>query len=330
MKCVRVREGVKESTGLYIHEEPIPTPNDDQVLIKVYAAGVNRADIVQRKGMYPPPTGASDIIGLEVAGIVESVGAKVTEWKKGDRVMSLLDGGGYAEYALAHRGVIMRVPDNLSFELAACLPEVYMTAFQTAFYIGKVDKLKRKTVLIHAAASGVGTALVQLCVAAGVQNIIATCSSGKIQQVKDLGATLVIDRQTDWAKTITDTVGGVDFILDPVGKDYFEKNITLMNPDAQFVGIASMSGAQSNIDLGVLLRKRLTVQYSTLRARSAEYKTDLVSELVKWTDNLKMFQDGRLKPVLSETYNLEDVAKAHDFMESNGNVGKIILRVAEE
>jgi tumor protein p53-inducible protein 3 len=330
MRAVRVKENVKDSSSLYINDkEPIPTPKDDQVLIKVHAAGLNRADVSQRMGAYPPPPGASDILGLEVAGVIEQVGPNVTNWKKGDRVMALLDGGGYAEYAIAHKGTVMPVPGDLSLEEAAAIPEVFLTAYQTAFFIGKVDQLKRKNVLVHAAASGVGTALIQLCKVSGVENIVATCSKQKIEQVSELGATLVIDRAQEWDKKIIESIKGVDFILDPVGKDYFNKNLNVMNADALVVGIAVMSGAQvENVDLSIMLRKRLTVLYSTLRARTKEYKQELVESFVKWTHDLRMFENGSLKPITAKVFNIEQVAQAHDYMESNSNVGKIILRIA--
>ncbi|KAL0482317.1 quinone oxidoreductase [Acrasis kona] len=335
MRAVRVKEGSTEATALYINDnEPKPSPSHDQILIKVYAAGLNRADVSQRKGAYPPPPGVTTILGMEVAGIVDEVGPNAEDkWTKGDRVMALIDGGGYAEYATAHKNNTMKIPENLNFVEACCIPEVYLTAYQASIFIGKIQEQNRKKVLIHAAASGVGTALIQICRNAKVEQIFATCSSGKLPAVKELGADVALDRNGDWEKELLSKTEhkGVDFVLDPVGKNYFNKNINVMALDALLVGIAMMSGTVvENFDIAPLLRKRLTIQYSTLRSRPVQYKNALVKSFVEWTDNLKMFEDGRMKPVLDTVFNFEDVVKAHQHMESNVTIGKTILKLVHK
>jgi len=309
--------------------------------IKVDYTALNRADISQRKGMYPPPKGASSVMGLEVSGTVYRLGENAEregKWQIGDRVMSLLDGGGYAEYATAHKDVAIKLPDHLSLEDAVCIPEVYLTAYQTFFYIGKLVEQGKKRVLIHTGASGVGSALIQLCKSAGCTHIFTTSSKGKVDFCKQMGATHAIayDEVQDkkWGEVVLkECPDGVDLILDPVGGGtYIEQDISVAALDGMIIGIATMGGLNSAgpINLIRMLSRRITITYSTLRSRNAEYKVDLTREFVKFTDHLHKFETGELKPVKYKVYDsLDKIVEAHEAMERNENSGKIVVKVSQ-
>ena len=315
--------------GLYLGEHPTPTPGEDELLVRVAATALNRADIMQRKGRYPPPPGASDILGLELAGTVEAVGAACEGWEVGDRVFGLAPGGGYAEYAVLHHQMAMPIPEDLTFEEAAAVPEVFLTAFQALYWLGGLDA--EQHVLIHAGASGVGTATIQLAKRAGAHAYV-TASAPKHRRCLELGADLAINyKEEDFADAVMDvTTGrGVDIILDFIGASYFKQNIKSLALDGHLV-ILSMLGGRTveSVDLGALFRKRVHLITTTLRNRSLAYKIALTQDFAK--TYLSLFKDAHLIPVIDSVYDWTDVQAAHRHMEANKNVGKIVLRIAGE
>ncbi len=312
---------------LKIGEASKPVVNEYELLIAVKATAVNRADTLQRMGKYPPPVGESTIIGLEVAGVVEAVGGAVTKWKKGDRVCALLAGGGYAQYAKVHQDIAMPIPENLDFLHASAIPEVFLTAYQALHWLA--DMKKGETILIHAAASGVGTAAIQMAKRQGL-NILGTASGGKHQICKALGANYLVDyKKDDFEEAIVDFLGkenSVDIIIDFIAAPYFKKNINLLAPDGRYILLALMGGTRVNeFSMAPILRKRLQIKGSTLRARSLAYKAQLVAAFV--ADYYGAFVDGSIRPVIDCVFNWEHVAEAHRYMEANKNQGKIVLEV---
>ncbi|MEM9918390.1 MAG: NAD(P)H-quinone oxidoreductase [Bacteroidota bacterium] len=306
-------------------EKPVPGPNE--ILVKVAATALNRADTLQRRGMYPPPPGASPILGLEMAGTVVGKGPGAERWAMGDRVCALLSGGGYAEYVVLHEGLALPVPDGLDMEAAAAIPEVFLTAFQALYWLAGLQK--GETVLIHAGASGVGTAAIQLARKIGAE-VFATASAAKHATCLNLGASVAIDYKTvDFKEVILEkTKGkGVDVVLDFVAASYLQRNLDCLAIDGRMVMLALMGGAKvDNLNLLPILRKRLRIQGSTLRARSVAYKLQLVQEFadVCWDD----FAAKQLKPVIDLVCDWKEVVQAHERMEANLNQGKIVLKVS--
>lgn len=303
-----------------------PKPGSDELLVKVEATALNRADLLQKKGNYPVPEGASPILGLEMAGIVEEIGSSTNRFEVGDRVMGLLPGGGYAEYCVIKENHAMPVPGSLSFEEAAAIPEVFLTAFQGLFWLGEL--FEDETVLIHAGASGVGSAAIQLAAQTSGSTIVTTASTEeKLELCKKLGANIAINyKEKDFADVIEEAHGSspVDVILDFVGAPYWHQNIRLLAMDGRLVHLGLLGGAETeNLDLGRILRKRLTIRGSTLRNRPDEYKALLTSE---FSDHfLEKFEDGTFRPVIDSVYEWEEAEKAHQRMSNNMNAGKIIL-----
>jgi putative PIG3 family NAD(P)H quinone oxidoreductase len=303
-----------------------PTCGDNEILVNVKAAALNRADILQREGKYPPPVNASPILGLEISGIVEEIGTKVFKWKKGDKVFGLIPGGGYAEYAVINENMAMEIPDNLSFEEAAAIPEVFLTAFQSLVWLGNLKPAEY--VLIHAGASGVGTAAIQLAREIGAK-IIITASKEKHKVCKELGADITIDYKKQDFKTevlkITNNYGA-DVIIDFIGGSYFKSNVESLTRDGRLVILATLSGgAVENFDMRQILTKRLKIIGSTLRSRSLDYQIKLTNDFKDFAyDKIKK---GRIKPVIDQIYNWKDVAEAHRKMEANKNIGKIVLSI---
>lgn len=303
-----------------------PEPGSDELLVKVEATALNRADLLQKKGNYPVPEGASPILGLEMAGIVEEIGSSTNRFDVGDHVMGLLPGGGYAEYCVIKENHAMPVPGSLSFEEAAAIPEVFLTAFQGLFWLGEL--FEDETVLIHAGASGVGSAAIQLAAQTSGSTIVTTASTEeKLELCKKLGANIVINyKEKDFADVIEEAHGSspVDVILDFVGAPYWHQNIRLLAMDGRLVHLGLLGGAETeNLDLGRILRKRLTIRGSTLRNRPDEYKALLTSE---FSDHfLEKFEDGTLRPVIDSVYEWEEAEEAHQRMSNNMNAGKIIL-----
>ncbi|OKL39099.1 NAD(P)H-quinone oxidoreductase [Pontibacter flavimaris] len=325
MKAILVKQpGGPEQLILGEHEQPLPDPNE--LLVKVHATALNRADTLQRQGKYPPPKGASPILGLEVAGEVVEAGINCTKYKKGDKVFGLLPGGGYAEYAVIDEAMAMPVPENLSMEQAAAIPEVFLTAWQALAWLGKLQTGERA--LIHAGASGVGTAAIQLARALQAE-VLVTASEQKIQACLELGAHKAINYKEvpfeDEVLAHTNSEG-VDVIVDFIAGPYFNQNLDCLRLDGRLVILASLGGGKvGEVDLRKILSKRLQVIGSTLRSRSKDYQIRLTEDMSRFA--LPLFREGKLKPVVDSVYDWKDVAEAHRYMEQNRNIGKIVLRV---
>ena len=316
---------VKQPGGpevLQIGEVPDPKPREGDLIVRVRAAGVNRADLLQRLGRYPPPAGEPGIIGLEVAGEVEHAAGP---YQRGDRVMALLAGGGYAEKARAPAAQAMRIPETLSFEEAAAIPEAFLTAWLNLITLGALQP--GQVVVIHAAGSGVGTAALQLC--RGVASVVlATASQAKHEACRALGATHLLARHevpTRLAEAVQAASGGrgADIIFDLVGAAYLEANIAALGLHGRLCCISTISGAKGVLDLNALLRQRLTILGSSLRTRSAEQKAKLVADFSART--LPRFERGELRPVVAKRYPLAEAARAHEDLASDWVVGKIVL-----
>lgn len=326
MKAVLL-DGFGGPEVLKIADTQIPTPSAGQVLIKVVATSVNRPDIVQREGHYPPPKGDSEIPGLEVAGIIEETGEGVTSYKSGDRVMSLVGGGGYAQYAVAWADHLIPIPESMSFESAACVCETYITAFLNIFMIGGFKD--GQAVLVHGGGGGVNTAAIQLCrkLAPNCQ-VMVTASAGKIERVKELGADLVINYQEeDFAEAVRAFTGkkGADVILDHIGANYLALNMKALAVGGTLVIIGVMSGAKAELNLALMMVKRQRIIGSVLRSRPVQEKQEIVAQFTSTV--MPGFTDGSIAPVIYRTYPLDDVAEAHRTMEHSKHFGKIVLRL---
>ncbi|PSR04161.1 MAG: NADPH:quinone oxidoreductase [Bacteroidetes bacterium SW_8_64_56] len=325
MRAVRVPEP-GDPKHMTIGEVPTPAPGPNEVRVRVHATALNRADTFQRRGHYPPPDGASPILGLEMAGVVEEAGDRVIDWHEGDRVCSLLAGGGYAEQVVVHKDLLMAVPPGLSMRDAAAIPEVFLTAYQALHWLGGMQS--GHEVLVHAGASGVGTAAIQLAKEAGAHPYI-TASAPKHEVCRDLGAEATIDYESeDFAAQIEDRTNGegVHIILDFIGAPYFHKNVASLAMDGRIVQLATLGGSTvEEVSLRALMAKRAHLLASTLRNRSLDYKVQLTQEFA--SDVLPTFVDGQLRPVIDSTYDWTEVADAHRRMENNENAGKIVLQV---
>ncbi len=310
-----------------IGETPTPTIKDNEVLVKIKATAINRADTLQRQGKYPPPPGASEILGLEMSGVIESIKSKSSKWKVGDRVCALLAGGGYATHVNVHEELLLSIPDNMSFAEATAIPEVFLTAYQALIYLA--DLKKGETILIHAGASGVGTAAIQIAKSIGA-NVIVTASGGKHDVCKNLGANLCIDYKTEnFEETVLEYTNkkGVNVILDFLAAQYFQKNINCLDFDGRMVMLATMGGIKvEQLNMGKIVWKRLKIMGSTLRARPIDYKIKLTRDFKNqfWTQ----FENKTMKPIIDSEYDWKDVIKAHERMEANLNAGKIVLKVS--
>jgi len=307
-------------------ERPVPTPGPGVVLVKVRAAGVNRPDVQQRSGGYPPPPGASDIPGLEIAGEIVAAHPDVTDWKVGQSCMALVSGGGYAEYCTAPAPQCLPLPSGMDFIQAAAIPETFFTVWTNVFERGQLKA--GETLLIHGGASGIGTTAIQLARKFGARVIVTAGSDERAEACRALGADLAINYRTrDFvaeAKAATDGAG-VDLVLDMVGGDYFPRNIELLKLEGRLVQIALLGGATSEINLQRIMVKRLTVTGSTLRPRTVAQKGAIAAALKArlWP----LLAAGRLKPPIFRTLPLEEAAAAHALMESNSHIGKIILTI---
>ncbi len=311
---------------LVVGDVPRPEVGPESVLVEVHATAVNRADLLQRRGLYPPPPGDSDVLGLEAAGVVAETGSAVRDWRRGDRVMCLLGGGGYAEYVAVHHGMLLPIPERLSFEEGAAIPEVFTTAYMTL--VAEAALAAGETVLIHAGGSGVGTAAIQLARALGAQPIVTAGDRSKLARCLELGAEAAINyKEEDFATRGREVTGGrgVDVILDCVGGQYLERNVGLLAPKGRLVIIGLMGGAKADINLALLVGKRLRVIGTVLRTRALEEKLALTDGVRRRI--LPLLADGTLRPVVDSTYDLADAAQAHDHVAANANFGKVILRV---
>ena len=325
MKAV-VLSGFGEAEVLALGEIADPVFRDDELLVRVRATALNRADLFQRQGRYAPPPGAPTTLGLEMAGDVVAVGRATEGWTVGDRVCALLPGGGYAQLAVIPAGMAIRVPRNLGYEEAAAIPEVFLTAYLNLFGLGNL--VQGQQVLIHAGASGVGTAAIQLVREAGATSYVTAGSSQKIQRCLELGARAGWNHKDGsflpWIQAQTQGQG-VDVILDFIGAPYFADNLEALAVDGRLSLIGTLGGTQTTLDLDVLMRKRLTVRSTTLRSLSVAEKVRLTRELFGWAGPL--FANGNLKPVIDRVFPWTEVAQAHRYMESNASTGKIVFRV---
>ena len=304
-------------------ERPVPQPGPGEVLIKTAAAGVNRPDCLQRAGNYPPPPGASDIPGLELAGEVVALGDGVESLALGAQVCALVTGGGYAEYCVAPAAQCLPIPQGLDMVHAAGLPETYFTVWSNVFDRGGLKA--GEAFLVHGGSSGIGTTAIQLAKAMGATVYATAGSAEKCQACEDLGADRAINYREEDFQDIIKEAGGVDLVLDMVGGDYIAKDVSILKPDGRLVFIAFLGGSKAEINFLPVMLKRLQITGSTLRARDVPFKAAIAANLE--TRVWPMLESGQLKVLVNKTFALEDAAKAHALMESSEHIGKIILTV---
>jgi NADPH2:quinone reductase len=305
---------------------PVPTPGEGEILVKVAAAGVNRPDVMQRLGLYPPPKGVTDIPGLEIAGEVVACGAGVTRWKPGDRVTALVSGGGYAEYCVAHEGHALTIPAGLSIIQAAAVPETFFTVWHNVFERGRLKP--GETLLVHGGSSGIGTTAIQLGKAFGARVIVTAGSAEKCAACRRLGADVAVNyKSEDFVAVTKSSTGGAgaNVILDIVGGDYIERNYEAAAVEGRVVQIAFQASPRANVDFRRILLKRLWHTGSTLRSRAPADKAAIARAIEQnvWP----LIAAGRVGPVMDLTFPLAEAAKAHARMESSAHIGKIVLSV---
>ncbi|MCF6266585.1 MAG: NAD(P)H-quinone oxidoreductase [Desulfuromusa sp.] len=307
-----------------------PQPKANEVLIKVVATSINRPDLVQRMGNYPAPAGDSEILGLEVAGTIAEIGGDVSNWKVGDRVMSLVGGGGYAEYAVAYANHLMPIPDSMSFEEAACVNESYITAFLNVFMIGGLQD--GQTAIFHGGGGGVNTAAIQLAKTLTPNaKLIVTANPSKMERVKELGVDLVIDytETPDFSSLVKEYTAkkGVDVILDHVGAKYLKPNMNSLGYTGKLVIIGVISGIKAELNLALMMVKRQQIIGSVLRSRPVAEKGDIVAEFTRRA--LPRFADRSIVPIIEKVFPQTDVVAAHQMMEEDKHFGKIVLKIAD-
>jgi NADPH:quinone reductase len=305
---------------------PLPKPNHEEVLIKVSAAGVNRPDVMQRKGLYPPPPGASDIPGLEIAGTIVDLGNNVENLSVGDEVCVLVTGGGYAEYCVAPAALCLPIPRGLTNIQAAALPESFFTVWTNVFERGGLTQGER--FLVHGGTSGIGTTAIQMATAFGAIALATAGSEEKCEFCRKLGAQVAINyTEQDFVEVVKSATGnaGVNLILDIVGGDYLNRNLSCLAPDGRLVQIALQKGPKTVINLLPIMLKRLTLTGSTLRPRSVAEKA-LLAESLR-TKVWPMLEAGTLRPIIHGTFHLNEASLAHELMESSAHIGKIVLTV---
>jgi putative PIG3 family NAD(P)H quinone oxidoreductase len=307
-------------------EVPDPTYGADDVLVDIHATALNRADLLQRAGNYPPPPGAPDIIGLEMAGVIAAVGSHVRNWQVGSRVCALLGGGGYAERVAVHHSQLIPIPADWSFAEAAALPEVYLTAYVNLFMEARLQP--GETVLVHGGASGVGTAAIQILHHLGHKVLVTAGSAEKVAACRKLGADLAINyREEDFLDAVQTFTGGqgVDVILEMVGGSYFARNFELLKTRGRLVFIASLGGGEVTLEIGKLMRKRARLIGSVLRPRTLEEKAEIKESFMNrcWP----LIQRGVIRPVIDSTFTIAEANVAHARMAKNENIGKIVLLV---
>lgn len=308
---------------LSLTTRPTPLPGPKEVRIRVTAAGVNRPDVLQRMGLYPPPPGASDIPGLEVSGVIDAVGDAVTGWKGGEEVCALLTGGGYAEFAIAHEGSCLPVPNGVSITDAAGLPETFFTVWANAFDDAGLGA--GETLLVHGGTSGIGVTAITLARARGARVFATASSEEKLSALRSLGADAAFDyRAPGWDAEIN-ALGGADVVLDMAGGDFFRRNLGLLKPKGRHVSIAFLRGNTGEVDIFQIMRKRLRITGSTMKIRSTEEKASLAEALQR--EVWPLFATGQLKPVTDRVFPLKDAAEAHRRMEAGAHFGKILLAV---
>ena len=328
MKAIEITKP-GDADVLMATSRPVPTPKNSEVLIKVRAAGVNRPDVMQRAGLYPPPKGASDIPGLEVAGTIVAAGNAVTGLQVNQSVCALVAGGGYAEYVTAPATQCLPIPNGLSIVEAASLPETYFTVWSNVFDRARLTE--GETILVHGGSSGIGTTAIQLCSALGFDVLTTAGTEEKCQICEELGAKKSINYRTEEFSTSVKSITnqkGVDVILDMVAGDYLQRNLECLADDGRLVIIAFLGGVKTTINMTDILRRRLTVTGSTLRPRSEEFKQKIAVNLLKYV--WPLFENKQIKPLIYRSFALEDAAQAHRLMESSVHIGKIVLEVNSE
>lgn len=305
---------------------PVPEPAEHEVLIRIHAAGINRPDVAQRQGIYPPPPGASPLPGLEIAGEVVAHGKNARRYPLGARVMALVSGGGYAEFATADERNVLPIPQNIDYTQAAAIPETFFTVWSNVFQRGHLAK--GETLLVHGGSSGIGTTAIQLAKAFGSSVIVTAGTAEKCKACLDLGSDLAINYRTqDFVKEINDFTheNGVNVILDMIGGDYTELNYKIAAVEGRIVQIAFLHGHKATINLNILMMKRLVHTGSTLRARDIAFKTEIADILQQkvWP----LLENGTVAPLIDEILPLDQAAKAHERMEKSAHIGKIVLKV---
>jgi putative PIG3 family NAD(P)H quinone oxidoreductase len=314
------------SEVLEIQDRPKPEPGLGQIRVRVHASALNRADISQRRGNYPAPPGSpADVSGMEYAGEVDTLGPVAGMWSRGDRVMGIIGGGGHAEYVCVHERETIRIPKSASWESAAAIPEAFLTAYDALF--NRLDVHAGETVLIHAVASGVGTAALQVARSAGLRVVGTARSAAKLERASRYGLNVAIDSSSgDWAAKVEQSIGveAVHAVVDLVGGNYLAGNLRVLALRGRIVVVGLTAGAVTEFNMGVLLRKRLTIVGTVLRARPLEEKIALAREFE--TRMIPLFESGVLEPVVDQVFPFEAIRAAHELMESNANFGKIVLR----
>jgi putative PIG3 family NAD(P)H quinone oxidoreductase len=308
---------------LTLAEVADPIPGPDEIRVKVEHSALNRADTLQRKGAYPDPVVREvEIPGLEYSGVVESVGSRVSLWSPGDRVMGIETGACYAEFVVTHERQALPVPSVIDSRDAAALPEVFLTAWDALVVQGGLTS--GRWALVHAGASGVGTAAIQIAKAIGAR-VVVTCSARKMQACRDLGADLVLERSpADWASAVTAAIPqGVDVVLDVIGGEEADRNLTVARRQGRIIQVGLMGGGQTNVNLGLLLSKRIQWTGTTLRMRPLEQKLDVCQRFI--AEMIPLFESGAMKPIVDSRFPLAEAAAAHRYMEDDANIGKILL-----
>lgn len=317
-----------DADAMTVGSRAVPTPGPNDVLIKVAAAGVNRPDVFQRAGAYPPPPGATDLLGLEVAGTVAAIGDAVTDWSVGDDVCALTPGGGYAEYCITPAAHCLPIPKGYDMVQAGSLPETFFTVWHNVFQRGGLQA--GETFLVHGGSSGIGTTAIQLAKQFGATVITTAGSAEKCKACEELGADLAINyREQDWPAVVKEFAGkkGVNLILDMVGGDYIQKNLSCLAWDGRIVNIAFLKGSKVEVNLALFMIKRQTMTASTLRPQSDEDKAVMAQELREkvWP----MLDEGKIRSMVYKTFPLTEVSDAHRLMESSAHIGKIMLTVGK-
>jgi putative PIG3 family NAD(P)H quinone oxidoreductase len=324
MTAIHIEGGKGPASALKPAVVARPEPGPGQVLIAVKAAGINRPDIAQRNGHYPPPPGAPEVLGLEVAGEVAAVGPGATRWKTGDKVTALLGGGGYAEYAVVDARHALPIPEGLSFTEAASLPETVFTVFSNVFEIGALKA--GETLLVHGATSGIGVTAIQLAKARGAKVIATSRTARKRSQAEALGADLSLDvSRGDFVEAVKES-GGADVVLEMVGGDNVPRDLEVMKPFGRLVFIAFLGGSKVSVDLMPVQSKQLTLTGSRLRPRSADEKARLAAAVER--EVWPLIAGGAFRPIVDKTFPLEKAAEAHAYLEAGDHVGKVVLTCA--
>ena len=321
MRAVEITEPGSPEV-LRLAQRPVPAVGAEEVLIEVAAAGLNGADLAQRRGVYPPPAGASDIPGLEVSGTIAALGSEVSGFAVGDRVCALLAGGGYAEFCVVAASQVLKLPDTISFEVGAGIMEAATTVWANVFELARLKA--GETLLVHGGTSGIGTTAIQLAKAMEARVVVTCGSDEKANFCRSLGADAAVNYRTEnFAEVIKNTYRGADVVLDIVGGDYLEQNIASMAPGGRLVFIAFNQGRFGNLDIARVMMRGLTVTGSTLRSRPLGEKKRLVAEMHKFV--WPLLENGSFKPVIDKVFKLDDVVEAHKRMEASTHTGKIIL-----